>query len=139
MNAMPGRDDFTDQERQERIRRQNRERSRRYKRNNRPKVNKYQRDYRRSRSRSALKELAIVQNYDELRAVLTKRRRDLGLSQWEVDQISGMQDGYTGKLEIGRADKKAEGGTRSTGREAGKVSLYLWLKALGLKLVVIEE
>ena len=37
----------------------------------------------------------------QLRQVLTARRRALGLRQLELDDLSGTQSGYQGKLEKG--------------------------------------
>jgi hypothetical protein len=37
--------------------------------------------------------------YDELIGVIAFRRRELGMQQLELDDVAGLQDGYTGKIE----------------------------------------
>ena len=56
-----------------------------------------------------------------LRAALIRRRQQLGLSQRVVDDLAGLQPGYTGKLECG---------TRGYGN-----ALVATIEALGLVLV----
>ncbi len=41
-----------------------------------------------------------IRDYPSLRKALAARRVLLGLRQLEVDKISGLPDGYTGKIEI---------------------------------------
>lgn len=43
----------------------------------------------------------IISEYTDLRAVVAYRRRSLGLSQMAVDDLAGVQHGYTGKIECG--------------------------------------
>lgn len=69
--------------------------------------------------------------YDDLIGVLVKRRHDLGLSQGDVDYISGLQEGYTGKIESWRHPK--------SGRTIGRISMPLLLEALGVALVVVTK
>jgi hypothetical protein len=64
-----------------------------------------------------------IRDYDQLRQALIVRRRQLGLTQLEVDQRSSLQDQYCGKLEIGT-------------RHLGKLSLPMLLCALDLDLYV---
>jgi hypothetical protein len=64
-----------------------------------------------------------IRDYDQLRQALAARRRQLGLRQIEVDARAGLQDQYTGKLEIGT-------------RHLGKLSLPMLLCALDLDLYV---
>jgi hypothetical protein len=40
-------------------------------------------------------------DYEQLRAALSARRRQLGLRQLDLDEKSGLQNGYSGKLEKG--------------------------------------
>ena len=61
--------------------------------------------------------------YKELRETLAARRRALGWSQLECDYKSGLQDQYTGKLEIGT-------------RCLGEMSMAVLLETLGLDLLV---
>lgn len=42
-----------------------------------------------------------ARTYAELRGLLAERRKSLGLRQLEVDDLAGLQGGYTGKLEVG--------------------------------------
>jgi hypothetical protein len=42
-----------------------------------------------------------IRDYDQLRAALSARRRALGLRQLDLDEKSGLQNGYSGKLEKG--------------------------------------
>ncbi|MCW5695327.1 MAG: hypothetical protein KIS96_01200 [Bauldia sp.] len=73
--------------------------------------------------------LGLANNYEDFARILAARRRALGKPQLEIDHIAGLQDGYTGKLEIGG---------RRGGRNAGRVSLFLWLQALGVTIAVVE-
>lgn len=43
--------------------------------------------------------IASVATYAELRDALRERRLELGLTQLELDYLSGVQDGWTGKAE----------------------------------------
>ncbi len=43
--------------------------------------------------------IASVATYDQLRDALRERRLELGLTQPELDYLSGVQDGWTGKAE----------------------------------------
>ncbi|MFG1247281.1 hypothetical protein [Xanthobacter flavus] len=74
---------------------------------------------------------AFVTTYRQLMDALIRRRRQLGLSQMEADDIAGLQDGYTGKLEVW---------DRDNGRRLGPVSLDLLLSAynLGIQLVALR-
>lgn len=73
--------------------------------------------------------LAFCWNYRGLMNALKARRKDLGLSQLEVDDKSGLQDGYCGKLEAW---------DRDNGRRLGPVSLDLLLDTYGVGLVLFE-
>ncbi len=46
-----------------------------------------------------LEPFAICRDYRQLMDVLKARRLALGFTQLEADERSGLQDGYTGKLE----------------------------------------
>jgi transcriptional regulator with XRE-family HTH domain len=61
--------------------------------------------------------------YEQLTQALAARRRQLGLTQNAVDQRSGLQDNYTGKLEIGT-------------RHLGKLSLPMLCAALDVDILV---
>jgi hypothetical protein len=64
-----------------------------------------------------------VRDYDQLRAAIAARRRELGLRQLEVDDRSGCQPGYQGKIEAGC-------------RKLGDLSLPMILAGLDLDLYV---
>jgi hypothetical protein len=67
--------------------------------------------------------IAIIRDYSDLRQAIACRRKSLGLPQLELDQITGLPDGYQGKLECGM-------------RSFGALSLGLVLQALGVELVL---
>lgn len=74
--------------------------------------------------------LGVARTYAELVAILKQRRIELDRSQLENDAIAGLQDGYTGKLEIGAVPH---------GRTMGRISTELWLRGLGVSLLVILD
>lgn len=78
----------------------------------------------------SIRVIGEAEDYDQLRAILIGRRRALKLSQLALDNKAGLQEGYTGKLEIG----KDRGG-----RNMGPVSTALWLGALGVRIVVVID
>lgn len=67
--------------------------------------------------------LAVIRTYDQLRAAIAGRRKELGFAQRDFDQVTGLPDGYQGKLECGL-------------RSVGGLSLGLVLEALGVELVM---
>ena len=69
--------------------------------------------------------VGTVTDYGQLRAVIAARRKELGLSQLEVDELAGVQTGYTGKIECGA-------------RHFGDVSFGSILGALGIKIEVVR-
>ena len=72
----------------------------------------------------------LIQTYDGLIDALKQRREDLGMSQFELEHISGLQHGYCSKLEAPASATYARG--------TGRVSFPLWLGALGLAIVLVE-
>jgi hypothetical protein len=70
------------------------------------------------------KTFARVTSMSELREALRTRRQHLGLNQRALDERAGLQDGYTGKLEVGV-------------RNYGDLSLECTLGALGVGLHVV--
>lgn len=80
-------------------------------------------------SMAALKPIGVVREYGDLVDAMRERRQALGWSHLELDYRSGVQDGYTGKIENWRA---------GYGKKMGVVSLPLLLEALGLGLLVVE-
>lgn len=77
----------------------------------------------------SLELLAFCRDYRGLMDALKARRVALGFTQLEVDERSGLQDGYTGKLEAW---------DRDSGRRLGPVSMELLLGALGLQIALME-
>jgi hypothetical protein len=61
--------------------------------------------------------------YKELRETLAARRKALGWTQLECDHKSGLQDQYTGKLEIGT-------------RHLGSMSMEVLLQTLDLEMYI---
>ena len=51
---------------------------------------------------SDMRIVGLAVTYAELRALIKKRRIELGLSQLAFDQLAGLPDGYTGKIECGK-------------------------------------
>jgi len=64
--------------------------------------------------------------YRRLARDLTKRRRALGMSQWDLDQQLGISFGYTAKLEIGM-------------RIATGPLLLDWAATLGIPLIASPD
>lgn len=69
--------------------------------------------------------VGVAVDYPQLRALIAARRRELGLRQLHVDDIAGLQGGYTGKLECGD-------------RHFGDMSLGSILGALGVGLALVR-
>jgi hypothetical protein len=67
-------------------------------------------------------------NYDGLHAILRQRADELQISRELIDEISGMQPGYSSKLL-----------SVSKTKMLGAVTMPLLLPALGLKLQVVED
>jgi transcriptional regulator with XRE-family HTH domain len=80
-----------------------------------------------------------AETYNDLAAILAARREALGLSQMELGLIAGLQDGNVAKLEIGHRGDTAQRTRKRAGRTAVPMSLYVWLKALGVKLLVVQD
>lgn len=70
--------------------------------------------------------VGVAVDYAGLRGLIAARRRELGLRQLEVDDLAGVQSGYTGKLECGL-------------RHFGDMSMGAVLGALGLSLVAVRS
>lgn len=67
-----------------------------------------------------------IKNYNELVALLVRRRHDLGMSQIDMDHRTGLADGYVAKIECGT-------------KRLGPTSLPCILGALGVSLLVIPD
>lgn len=70
-----------------------------------------------------------ILNYEELVKAMIDRRNALGLSCAEIDARSGMQEGYTNKLENWRKDY---------GRGMGPETFALWLGGLRCGIVLVD-
>lgn len=77
-----------------------------------------------------LEPFAVCISYRQFMDALKRRRIQLGLSQMEMDDRAGLQDGYTGKLEVW---------DRDSGRRLGPVSFDLLLEGLGLAVAVVPR
>ncbi|MDR6589539.1 helix-turn-helix domain-containing protein [Agrobacterium tumefaciens] len=71
----------------------------------------------------------FITEYDDLVKAFVAQRQRLQMTVMEVDARSGMQEGYTTKLENYQ---------RSYGRGVGPESLPLWLGGLRLAIVLVE-
>lgn len=71
----------------------------------------------------------LITDYDELVKALVAQRARQKMTVLEVDAKSGMQEGYTSKLENYR---------RPQGRGMGPETFPLWLGALRLAVVLVE-
>ncbi len=70
-----------------------------------------------------------ISDYGDLVEALRKQRERLKMTVMEVDAVTGMQEGYTNKL---------ENWGRPYGRGAGPEILPLWLGGLRTALVLVE-
>ena len=77
---------------------------------------------------SAPKVLAVARDYDELVAAFRARRDELKVPHLAIDDVAGLQTGYTGKL---LADPPI--------RAFGRVSLGPMLGTLGLAVIVVAD
>lgn len=66
-----------------------------------------------------------VANFEELRKAFAMFRRQLGITQLQLDDLAGLQSGYTSTLECGN-------------KRYGDMSLSCTLGALGLEMVVVR-
>jgi hypothetical protein len=72
--------------------------------------------------------LAVCESYEQLLQSLIARRESSGISFVELDDLTGLPDGYTSKV-LGPARSKG----------LGQISLTTLLGALRMKLVVIAD
>jgi hypothetical protein len=68
----------------------------------------------------------LITDYDSLLRALVRRRQGLGLSQLAVDQISGLPEAYTSKIEARM-------------RNLGPLSFDLLLGTLGLSIALVPR
>jgi hypothetical protein len=74
------------------------------------------------------RQIAVVRSYDELLAALRARAHELDVSRETLDAITGLQNGYSGKL-LSAVPVKT----------LGRISMGPMLTAMGVALVVIED
>jgi hypothetical protein len=72
--------------------------------------------------------LAVIENYDELWSAIRIRVDEMGMTRHELDHLSGMQEGYSGKV-LGPAQIK----------KLGPESLGATLGAICCKLILFED
>ncbi|MGO7036071.1 helix-turn-helix domain-containing protein [Rhizobium ruizarguesonis] len=71
----------------------------------------------------------VIQDYTTFVQAMRRRRQELGISGMELDARSGMQEGYTSKLEnFGRPQ----------GRGMGPVVFPLWIGGLDLGIILVD-
>jgi len=71
----------------------------------------------------------VIQTYDDLVSAMRARRESMGMTVIELEAKSGLQDGYTSKLE--------NPGAR-WGRGVGPDTLPLWLGGLRVGIVLVD-
>lgn len=71
----------------------------------------------------------VIKTYDDFVKAMTERRKALALSCIESDALSGMQEGYTNKLENWREDY---------GRGMGPEIFPLWLGGLKCGVILVD-
>lgn len=81
-----------------------------------------------------MKERSIIRTYDDLLLALRKRREDLGMSTFDLEQESGLQSGYVTKIENAFTNNKSK-----SARFMGALSFELMLKGLGIGIAVIDN
>ena len=67
-----------------------------------------------------------TESFSELAKLIARRRYQLGISSPHLDQIAGLADGHTSKIECGS-------------KKLGEISLPALLATLGLKLAVVAD
>lgn len=82
-----------------------------------------------------------IEEYYDLVRVIRLRRAELGLTCNELDDLAGVQTGYTAKIECWKREyeeRKGKANAASPGRVLGALSLPLLFTALGLRLMVVN-
>lgn len=67
-----------------------------------------------------------TESFSELAKLIARRRYQLGISSPHLDQIAGLVDGHTSKIECGY-------------KKLGDISLLALLATLGLRLTVVAD
>jgi len=76
-----------------------------------------------------LLEVSMADTYGDLVRQIASRRKELGLTSLDVDDLAGLPDGYVSKLECYPARHH---------RTLGIVSLPVLMQTLGLRLAVVK-
>lgn len=81
-----------------------------------------------------------ISDYDELILALRERANEMDMTREEMDSISGLQDGYSGKLlSLNNLTTAFNARDRSKARGFGRTSLGPTLQTLGCRLMLIED
>jgi hypothetical protein len=83
---------------------------------------------------SPLQALAVVDDFNGLVLAMKARRHALRISQNELDDLTGLPDGYIGKVELSATNPRAK-----NARSLGQLSMPEILRALNLKLVLVDD
>lgn len=73
-------------------------------------------------------EQRLIETYDDFVDVMIASRKALGMSQADLDAATGWPDSYTSKLESWQGPE---------GRVAGAMSMPLWWRALGIRMLPV--
>jgi hypothetical protein len=71
---------------------------------------------------------ARVNSYDELHRLVRDRASKMQASRTTLDAVTGLPDGYCGKVL-----------SENYGKKFGKLSLFALLEVLGLTLIVVDD
>jgi transcriptional regulator with XRE-family HTH domain len=75
-----------------------------------------------------------ITEYDQIPRILRSRRMQLGLTLEAIDDLTGLQSGYTSKVERGVLRGRPLKG--KNGKILGFLSFPLLFKVLGLRMIV---
>jgi hypothetical protein len=75
---------------------------------------------------SELRIIGTAKSPTEIAKLMAVRRNELGITGRQLDQIAGLADGHTSKIECGT-------------KNLGHISLPILLDALGLKLTIVAD
>lgn len=83
---------------------------------------------------SPLQALAVVDDFNALVLAMKARRHELKISQLELDDLTGLPDGYTAKVELSATNPRSK-----SARSLGRISMAEMMRALNLKLVLVDD
>lgn len=72
--------------------------------------------------------LAEIRTYDDLHRALRERADEINIPRTAIDELTGLADGYAGKV-LGQGKTK----------KLGALSFSAMLEVLGLKLLLVED